>query len=211
MLRSPSTKLMELLHSNMFVWSDPAEPLLSHMRHAPGVALLESKMPCTVPHIAITEPAPDDGWAAWKNAVPEQNDANGNLLSLAFVPRSTLQSVAEEEWYTSVDMHDEYFSDSDYTFDDFEELPSPDRAEAPASLMPPPYTAGPWYQDMSASFEAEKDQQELVEVMLSPTAGPRMPIMLLIGGVGSMSCSEFPSPIDLDTLLSPEGILVQHV
>jgi hypothetical protein len=209
-LRSPSAKLIALLEPKHLAWTDPADPILSWVRQFQGVTIYTSSTPCSVPHLVITNPTPDDGSAAWSNVPPPQDSANGNLLSLLYQPRALRHySDVDEDWYASwsEDTGSEFIDELDFTFDDDDyELPSPDRSDTPTPVTPPPYSPGSWskLETPMLNVEFAKERYNEEEYMLSPTGGPRVPMLLIQGDASPMS-SEFPSSIELDTLLSPDG------
>lgn len=217
-LRTPSTTLIALLNPKACVWTDAAEPLLSWMRQFPGVIILESHVPCTVPHIAITEPNLDCEYAAWNNAVPQQARDDGKLLSLVWTARTPgYDSIVDEEWYTSDEQDSELLDDLDFAFGDEDEfdLPSPDRSDTPAPVTPPPYSIGLWRDDTSAAIASPVDcekgfREHSEESTLSPTAGPSMPMLFVRGDV-SFSSFDFPCSVEHDTMSSPTSPITGKV
>ena len=215
-LRSPSAALIAALQPQPLKWTDEAEPLLAWMAQFRGVTILDSRMPCTVPHIVIAEPPPDDGWTAYDNVAPQQDSQNGQVLSLDWAPRGPVyQSVEDEEWCSASSVYDylsldEGFSFSDDDSDDFE-LPSPTRIDQSLPSTPPPYSenvcgnsyvdAQPHTDNMGKGSRAQCQ----VETTLSPTAGPSLPFLLIRGEASQFAhaAHEFPSSIEHDEIFSP--------
>ncbi|THV08288.1 hypothetical protein K435DRAFT_958880 [Dendrothele bispora CBS 962.96] len=58
-----------------FVWTDPAEPLLSCNNHLSEAIVIDSPCPFRIPHIIISAPPPEDPWACFINSVPNPQDS----------------------------------------------------------------------------------------------------------------------------------------
>ncbi|KZV65793.1 hypothetical protein PENSPDRAFT_112833 [Peniophora sp. CONT] len=211
MLRSPSATLIAALQPQALKWTDAAEPVLAWMSQFRGITILDSRMPCTVPHIVIAEPPPDDGWTAYDNVAPQQDSQNGHVLSLDWAPRAPVyQSVADEEWYQGsvydyVNLDEGfYFLDQD---EDWDELPSPTKADQSLPSTPPPYSENVWttsYVDAQPLSKQQRAQCQ-VETTLSPTSGPSLPLFLIHGEASQSmrGVHEFPSSIEHDEFFSP--------
>ncbi|EGO27660.1 hypothetical protein SERLADRAFT_406684 [Serpula lacrymans var. lacrymans S7.9] len=114
-----------------FEWSDPAQPLISSCRHFLGVTLLESDRPCTVPHIMISEPAPQNPWVAWQNAINPQDDTY-----LSIFPRC-ITFVGTDE--LPIHDNDGEARAAELAIDEMDQLESdiPSRPDSPVPESPP--------------------------------------------------------------------------
>ena len=66
-----------------FIWTDPAESLLSYHRNQPRSLILDSTKPFSVPHIIIEEAELQDPYMAFANCIPSPQDyAFGQLLTI---------------------------------------------------------------------------------------------------------------------------------
>ncbi|VDC06188.1 unnamed protein product [Peniophora sp. CBMAI 1063] len=213
MLRAPSAALIAALQPQPLKWTDAAEPLLAWMSQFRGVTVLDSRMPCTVPHIVIAEPPPDDGWTAYDNVAPQQDSQNGQTLSLDWTPRAPVyQSTINEEWYSENYVNDYLSLDEGFSFlddeEDWDELPSPTRLDQSLPSTPPPYTESVWstsYVDSRSCAEGPGKTQCQMETTLSPTTGPSLHFFLVQGEASQLAhaAHEFPSSIEHDEIFSP--------
>jgi len=56
-----------------FVWTDPAQTVLSLCRLFHGTMVFESDCPFIAPHIMVSEPPPQSPWISWGNGINPQN------------------------------------------------------------------------------------------------------------------------------------------
>ncbi|OCH94340.1 hypothetical protein OBBRIDRAFT_789472 [Obba rivulosa] len=74
-----------------FKWSDPAETLLSEYGRYLGSTVIDSHKPCSIPHIVIQEPPPQDPWVLDMSYTPSPQDFGfGYYLT---VPSSTVDYI----------------------------------------------------------------------------------------------------------------------
>ncbi|TFK43754.1 hypothetical protein BDQ12DRAFT_718944 [Crucibulum laeve] len=68
-----------------FQWTDPAEPILLSSKYVAGTTIVESQYPCTIPHIVINAPPPQDPWIVYNNATNDPQDGGfGQYLTVPF-------------------------------------------------------------------------------------------------------------------------------
>ncbi|KIJ69960.1 hypothetical protein HYDPIDRAFT_35409 [Hydnomerulius pinastri MD-312] len=79
-----------------FSWSDPAEPILQACKYWTGCTIIESDSPCSVPHILICEPPPQDPRIGWTNVVNENQDYD--YLSVFSNTRSPPRRLRHSTW-----------------------------------------------------------------------------------------------------------------
>ncbi|TFK68196.1 hypothetical protein BDN72DRAFT_689352 [Pluteus cervinus] len=140
-----------------FRWTDPAEPLLDYNEDIEGTLVVVSDRPCSIPHIIISSPEPQDPSIGYDNATNDPQDYGfGKWLTVpSFL--TTFINVhpgQPEPWYSSqphsISQTCEENDDSKYsgtddcatvydaTLDEIaEEYPDiQSRAETPAPLTP---------------------------------------------------------------------------